>query len=62
MLTPPSPHITITHVVVRPNDMDADRHVSNAVYFDYFYQARLEHLRRLGIYDVGNPQYANLCA
>ncbi len=62
MLTPPSPHITITHVVVRPNDMDADRHVSHAVYFDYFYQARLEHLRRLGIYDGGNPQYANLFA
>ncbi len=62
MLTPPSPHITITHVVVRPNDMDADRHVSHAVYFDYLYQARLEHLRRLGIYDVGNPQYANLFA
>ncbi len=62
MLTPPSPHITITHVVVRPNDMDADRNVSNAVYFDYFYQARLEHLRRLGLYDVGNPQYANLFA
>ncbi len=62
MLTPPSPHVTITRVVVRPNDMDADRNVSNAVYFDYFYQARLEHLRRLGIYDVENPQYANLFA
>ena len=62
MLTPPSPYVTVTHVVVRPNDMDADRNVSNAVYFDYFYQARLEHLRRLGIYDVENPQYANLFA
>ncbi len=62
MLTPPSPHITTTRVVVRPNDMDADRNVNNAVYFDYFYQARLEHLRRLGIYDVDNPQYANLFA
>ncbi len=62
MLRPPSPYITITCVVVRPNDMDADRNVSNAVYFDYFYQACLEHLRRLGIYDFENPQYANLFA
>ena len=62
MRTPPSRHITTTRVVVRPNDMDADRNVSNAVYFDYFYQARLEHLHRLGIYDMENPQYANLFA
>ena len=62
MLSPPSPQITTTRVVVRPNDMDADRNVSNSVYFDYFYQARLEHLRRLGIYDPENPQYANLFA
>ena len=62
MLTPPSPHITTTRIVVRPNDMDADRNVSNGVYFDYFYQARLEHLRRLGIYDIENPQHANLFA
>lgn len=62
MLTPPSPQITTTRLVVRPNDMDADRNVSNSVYFDYFYQARLEHLRRLGIYDIDNPQYANLFA
>ncbi|PON19762.1 hypothetical protein C2W62_01110 [Candidatus Entotheonella serta] len=62
MLNPPNPDITSSRIVVRPNDMDADRNVSNAVYFDYFYQARLEHLRRLGIYDVENPQYANLFA
>ncbi|ETW94350.1 MAG: hypothetical protein ETSY1_35255 [Candidatus Entotheonella factor] len=62
MLSPPSSHITTTRVVVRPNDMDADRNVNNAVYFDYFYQARLEHLRRLGVYDAENPLYANLLA
>ncbi len=62
MLTLPSPHITTSRVVVRPNDMDADRNVSNAIYFEYFYQARLEHLHRLGIYDPSNPQVANLFA
>ncbi len=62
MLIPPSPHLTTTRVVVRPNDMDADRNVSNAVNFDYFYQARLEHLHRLGIFDIENLQYANLFA
>lgn len=62
MPTPPCPHVTVTRLVVRPNDMDADRHVSNAVYFDYYYQSRLEHIRRLGIYDPENPQYASLFA
>ncbi len=62
MPTLPNPKLTTTRVAVRPNDMDADRNVSNAVYFDYFYQARLEHLRRLDIYDVENPQYASLFA
>jgi len=62
MPAPPCRHLTITRLVVRPNDMDADRNVSNAVYFDYFYHARLEHLRRLGNYDPANPQYANLFA
>lgn len=42
--------LTRTEIVVRPNDMDADRNVNNAVYFEYFHQARLEHLHRLGVY------------
>jgi acyl-CoA thioester hydrolase len=45
-----SPSVTVTEIVVRPNDMDADRNVNNAVYFEYFHQARLEHLHRLGVY------------
>ena len=45
-----SPHVTMTEIVVRPNDMDADRNVDNAPYFEYFHQARLEHLHRLGVY------------
>ena len=44
------PPVTITEIVVGPNDMDADRNVNNAVYFEYFHQARLEHLHRLGVY------------
>jgi acyl-CoA thioester hydrolase len=40
---------TTIAVVVRSTDMDADRNVNNAVYFQYFEQSRLEHLLR---YDV----------
>jgi acyl-CoA thioester hydrolase len=62
MPTPLCTHITATRLVVRPSDMDADRNVSNAVYFEYFHQARLEHLTRLGIYAPRGPRSANLFA
>lgn len=62
MLTPPSPHITTTRLVVRPRDMDADRNVNNAVYFEYFHQSRLEHLARLGVCDPRSPRSANTFA
>jgi acyl-CoA thioester hydrolase len=51
--------MTVTPLVVRPNDMDADRNVNNAVYFEYFHHSRLAHLIRLGVY---HPQSANLFA
>ena len=50
MATPPCSHVTITQLVVRPRDMDVDRNVNNAVYFEYFHQSRLEHLARLGVW------------
>lgn len=46
---------TILSITVRSTDLDGLRHVNNAVYFQYFEQARLEHLARLGFL----PQYAN---
>jgi acyl-CoA thioester hydrolase len=35
-------------ITVRSTDLDGLRHVNNAVFFQYFEQARLEHLRRAG--------------
>jgi acyl-CoA thioester hydrolase len=49
MPKPTCSHVTTTRLVVRPNDMDSDRNVNNAVYFEYFHQSRLEHLSRLGV-------------
>jgi acyl-CoA thioester hydrolase len=43
--------ITVTPIVVRSTDMDASRHVNNAVYFQYCEQGRLQHLRRLNVFD-----------
>ena len=40
---------TALAITVRSTDMDADRNVNNAVYFQYFEQSRLEHLLRLGV-------------
>lgn len=45
---------TAFRITVRSTDLDAQRHVNNAVYFQYFEQARLEHLKRLGFL----PAYA----
>lgn len=45
---------TVFPITVRSSDLDGLRHVNNAVYFQYFEQARLAHLARLGF----NPPYA----
>lgn len=58
----PCSHITVTPLVVRPNDMDADRNVNNAVYCEYFHQSRLEHLTRLRVYHPHSPRGDNLFA
>lgn len=42
---------TTVEIVVRSTDMDTDRVVNNAVYFNYFEQARLKHLRRLKVFE-----------
>jgi acyl-CoA thioester hydrolase len=44
------PRITTHRLVVRSTDMDADRIVNNARYFEYFEQVRLEHLVALGLF------------
>ena len=62
MPNPPCSHITVTRLIVRPRDMDADRNVNNAVYFEYFHQSRLEHLARLGIWHPRGFQEDNLFA
>ncbi len=60
---PPSLATTLD-VTVRSTDMDADRTVNNAVFFQYFEQSRLEHLLRHGVIDWpprrdgGAPQFA----
>ena len=58
MSTPDMPcsHLTVTPLIVRPRDMDADRNVSNAVYFEYLHQSRLEHLARLGLWKPRGSQ------
>jgi len=58
----PCTHVTVTPLVVRPRDMDADRNVNNAVYFEYFHQSRLEHLARLGLWNPRSPQDDNVFA
>ncbi len=45
----PGAPVTVVEVAVRSTDMDADGVVNNAVFFMYFEQARLAHLRRLGV-------------
>ena len=62
MSTPPCSHVTITKLVVRPRDMDADRNVNNAVYLEYFHQSRLEHLARLGVWKPRGSGDNNLFA
>ena len=62
MSNKPCSHVTVTTLIVRPADMDADRNVNNAVYFEYFHQSRLEHLARLGVWRPRGPQDNNLFA
>ncbi|MGD9893367.1 MAG: acyl-CoA thioesterase [Dehalococcoidia bacterium] len=56
--------ITEFELTVRSTDMDADRNVNNAMYFQYFEQSRLEHLIRFGVVerprprDAGAPSFA----
>ena len=46
---------TIFSITVRSTDLDGLGHVNNSVYFEYFEQARLEHLARMGFL----PRYAS---
>ena len=46
---------TVFPITVRSTDLDGQRHVNNAVFFQYFEQARLAHLGRLGFL----PTYAS---
>ena len=62
MSNKPCSHVTVTTLIVRPADMDADRNVNNAVYFEYFHQSRLEHLARLGVWRPRGSQDENLFA
>jgi YbgC/YbaW family acyl-CoA thioester hydrolase len=45
----PMAQSTAVTLVVRSTDLGSDRYVRGEVYFTYFEQSRLEHLRRLGI-------------
>ena len=62
MSNEPCSHVTVTRLIVRPADMDADRNVNNAVYFEYFHQSRLEHLARLDIWRPRGSQDDNIFA
>ncbi|HEX2173462.1 MAG TPA: thioesterase family protein [Dehalococcoidia bacterium] len=42
-------------IVVKSTDLGSDQYVRSEVYFTYFEQSRLEHLRRLGIVPVFPP-------
>lgn len=48
---------TTIEIPVRSVDMDADQIVNNAVYFMYFEQARLAHLRQLAIIRRPRPPH-----
>ncbi len=41
-------------VEIRYADIDAQRHVNNARYFTYMEQARVEYVRRVGLWDGGD--------
>lgn len=50
------PLVTECDVWVRSTDMDADGVVNNAHYFEFFEQARLEHMIRLGLIRRPRPR------
>jgi YbgC/YbaW family acyl-CoA thioester hydrolase len=47
--------ITEVEIVVKSTDLGSDQYVRGEVYFTYFEQSRLEHLRRLAIVPVFPP-------
>lgn len=47
--------VTVAQIVVRSTDLGSDQYVRGEVYFTYFEQSRLEHLRRLEIVPVFPP-------
>ncbi len=49
------PRVTDHHLRVRSTDMDADGIVNNARYFEFFEQARLEHLAALEVIKRPRP-------
>lgn len=49
------PRVTTWENWVRSTDVDSDGIVNNSVYFQYFEQARLEHLVGLGLGRRGDP-------
>ena len=50
-----SDNVTVVEIVVRSTDLGSDQYVRGEVYFTYFEQSRLEHLRRLDIVPVFPP-------
>jgi acyl-CoA thioester hydrolase len=44
--------LSVLEIAVRWSDMDANRHVNNALYFTYFEQARIDWLERVGMQDT----------
>jgi len=49
------PTDTVVSISVKSTDLGPDRHVRGEVYFTYFEQSRLEHLRRLDIVPTYPP-------
>jgi YbgC/YbaW family acyl-CoA thioester hydrolase len=47
--------VTAAEIVVRSTDLGSDQYVRGEMYFTYFEQSRLEHLRRLDIVPVFPP-------
>ena len=50
------PQVKEWDIWVRSTDVDADGIVNNSVYFQYFEQARLEHMAELGLIRRGRAQ------
>lgn len=48
--------LNVFQIAVRWSDMDANRHVNNAIYFTYFEQARIDWLERVGMQDTAEGQ------